>query len=219
VLLVLGLVVLVAGIGAAIGLAVAGSKKYEDGVKDLARGPANCVTTLDVDSASTYYFYLESKGEVADIRGDCPSLGDSYDVSDVGDPALSLTDSDGEAVRLRRADGITYDTAGYSGEMVNSARLDEGRYQLAVVADDDVVVAVGRDVDGLKPNLVLPIVLGAIGLLLGIVLIVLSRGKRPSTPATAAPVGPPAGLTTSGPGQPAWGTYQPPQPGPPPGAP
>ncbi len=35
-------------------------------------------------------------------------------------------------------------------------------------ADDGVAVAVGSDVDDLKTNLLLPIVTGAIGLLLGI---------------------------------------------------
>lgn len=213
--LVLGLLVLVGGLGAAVVLALGGSKQLEDGVKDLARGPANCVTTLEVERDATYYFYVESTGVLGDTRGDCPSLGDSYDVGDAGEPALSLTDADGEAVRLRRADGISYDTGGYSGELVNTARLEEGRYQLAVTADDDVVIAVGLDVDTLEPNVILPIVVGAAGLLLGIALLLLSRGGRRSTPTAPGPMasssGPPAAGAPT-----AWVPQPAPQPGPPP---
>src|SRR5690606_30783456 len=145
---------------------------------------------------STYYFYVESRGEVADVRGDCPAVGDSFDVGDdSGDARLSLQDDDRQSVRLRRAGGVTYDSGGFRGELVRTAELAEGRYQLAVEADDDVVVAVGRDVDGLKPGLVVPIIVGVAGLVLGIAALVLGRqgGAPPTPPAPSGPNAAPFG--------------------------
>ncbi len=185
----LGVVLIVAGVLGGLLLALGGSKRYSDGVKDLARGPANCVTTLDVDEEDTYYFYVESKGEVADVRGDCPATGDSFDTSDADPPTLTLADEDGDNVRLRRADGVSYDTGGYQGELERTARLDAGRYHLSVTADDDVVVAVGGDVESLKPNPLLPIIVGLVGVLLGVLLIVLGRAKKAPQGAASAPFG------------------------------
>jgi hypothetical protein len=227
---VLGIVLIVAGIGGAIALFVAGSQRYSDGIEQLARGPANCVTTLDVAKDATYFFYVEDQGEVGDVGGNCPALGESFEVDGDGDARLSLSDDNGDAVRLRRADGTTYDSGGYHGELVRSARLDEGRYQLAVEADDDVVVAVGRDVDDLKTNVLLPIIVALAGLALGLAVLLLGRrggsaapaGGPPSSgsvslgtptyPAPGAPhPGPPPGPPDQTPG--AWGGFQPPQPG------
>lgn len=239
----LGIVLIVAGIGGAAALFVAGSQRYSDGIEQLARGPANCVTTLDVAKDATYYFYVENKGEVDDVRGNCPSLGESFDVDGDGDARLSLSDDNGDAVRLRRADGTTYDSGGYHGELVRSARLDEGRYQLAVEADDDVVVAVGRDVEDLKTNLLLPIIVGLAGLALGLAVVLLGRRGGSAAPArgpassaspspSAAAPAPPTAFGGSGlgagypapgaphptPGAPdappgTWGGFEPPQPG------
>jgi hypothetical protein len=215
----LGIVLIVAGIVAAVGLFVAGSQRYSDGIEKLARGPANCVTTIDVAKDATYYFYVETKGEVGDIRGNCPSVGDSFDVDGDGDARLSLQDDDGEAVRLRRADGTTYDSGGYSGELVRSARLDEGRYQLAVEADDDVVVAVGRDVEDLKANLLLPIIVGLAGLALGLAVLLLGRRGAPAAPAAGRPLPatPPGAAMPGAATEPStgWGGFQPPPPPPP----
>lgn len=189
----LGVLLILGGIVGAVLLALGGSQRYSDGVKDLARGPANCTTRLDVDEDDTYYFYVETKGEVGDVRGDCPATGDSFESDRAGSPSLTLTDQDGDNVRLRRADGTSYDTAGYRGELYRTARLDAGRYQLSVTSDDDVVIAVGSDVADLKPNLLLPIIVGVAGIVVGLLLIVLGRGKRTSTstPAAAAPGSPP----------------------------
>jgi hypothetical protein len=211
----LGIVLIVAGIGGAVGLFVAGSQRYSDGIEKLARGPANCVTTIDVAKDATYYFYVETKGEVGDIRGNCPSLGESFAVDGDGDARVSLQDDDGEAVRLRRADGTTYDSGGYSGELIRSARLDEGRYQLAVEADEDVVVAVGGDVEDLKTSLVLPIIVGLAGVVLGLGLLLLGRRGKPATPTGGghslpnAPLGPTAASAPTG-----WSGFQPPPPPP-----
>jgi hypothetical protein len=233
-LTVLGVVLIVAGIGAAIALFVAGSQRYSDGIERLARGPANCVTTLDVAKDATYYFYVEDKGEVSDVRGNCPALGETFEVDADGDARLSLSDDNGDAVRLRRADGTTYDSGGFHGELVRSARLEEGRYQLAVEADDDVVVAVGRDVDDLKTNLLLPIIVGLAGLALGLAVLLLGRRGSSTAPAGGpassggAPLGatgypapgaphhgPPPGTPPGAPGQApgSWGGFEPPQSG------
>jgi hypothetical protein len=203
---VLGLLLIVGGIGAAVALYVAGTQRYSDGIEKLARGPASCVTTIDVDQDDTYYFYVETKGEVGDVRGNCPAIGESFDVGDDGDASLTLQDQDGESVRLRRAEGTTYSSGGYHGELVRTARLDAGRYQLSVEADDDLVVAVGSDVEDLKANLLLPIIVGAAGLVLGIIVLLLGRRRAPAAPAGGQPgaAAPPAT---------AWGGFQPPQPG------
>jgi hypothetical protein len=214
VLTVLGIVLVVGGIGAAIALFVAGSQRYSDGIEKLARGPATCATTLDVEEDATYYFYVETKGEVGDVRGNCPAIGESFDVDDDVDARFTLQDEGGESVRLRRAEGTSYDSGGYRGELVRTARLDAGSYQLAVEADDDVVVAVGQDVEDLKTNLVLPIVVGAAGLVLGLALLLFGRRRG-----SAAPVGGPHGspmpapATGGTPPPPGWGGFQPPQPG------
>ena len=132
-LMVLGLILIVAGIGGAIALVIAGSSRYGDGIEKLARGPANCATVLDVAASDTYYFYVETEGDVAEVRGDCPAVGESFEADGADEPSLALADREGDGVRLRRADGISYDANGYSGEVVHTrASCDEGRYILTV---------------------------------------------------------------------------------------
>lgn len=200
VLVGLGVLLIVAGIGGAIALVVAGSQRLTDGVEKLARGPANCVTTLDVAKDATYYFYVETKGELGDVRGNCPAIGETFDVDGDSRARLSLQDEDGESVRLERADGVTYDSGGYRGELVRVADLEEGSYQLAVEADDGVAVAVGADVDGLKMNVVLPIIIGVVGLVLGLLAILFGRrGGAPAAPVGGAQSFSPSGTTAAGP--------------------
>lgn len=194
-----GIVLIVAGVAGAAALFVVGNQQLGDGVSKLARGPANCVTDLRVESDGTYYFYLETKGELGDVGGDCGEEGDTYEADEGERARIRLADRDDEPVRLHRASGASYDTDGYRGELVQTADLEAGRYALTVTSDGNVVVAVGqRNVDDLKPSPLWPVLCAAVGIVLGVLLLVLSKGRKPSlaTPAgqplPSAPGGPPA---------------------------
>ena len=66
-----GIVVLIVGIGGAIGLWLAANARLDAAVDGLARGPVGCDTVLDFDETGEYVVFIETKGAIGDSRGDC----------------------------------------------------------------------------------------------------------------------------------------------------
>ena len=184
-------------------------KRYDDAVADLAPAPIGCDTTLVFDRVGTYTFFVETKGQVGEIDGDCDTDDRAYDLGDDELPEIGLTlvDADGREVDLESADGPTYDRSGAQGTGVSTVRIeDAGDYVLTADADaSEAMIRVGRD----PANGVTAMRAGALAVLVGgvvvgvLVLVLAQRRARPTAPAVAGPV---AGLATDGPSSAAHGT-------------
>lgn len=185
----LGVIALAVGVLGAVVLWLLADKRYDDAVADLAPAPIGCDTTLVFDRAGTYTFFVETKGSVGEIDGDCDADDRSYDLGD-GDPprvGLTLLDQDGQEVDLDRADGPTYDRSGARGEGVNTVQIeDTGDYVLTANAEDgDAMIRVGRDpASGVTAMRVGAVAVLVGGLVLGVLALVLAQ-RRPTVTAPA----------------------------------
>ena len=126
-----------------------GMSNYKDAVKSLARAPVGCTTTLVFDKPATFTVYIETKGKLGELSGDCEAIGSTY--SHPGDklPKVSMTlvDSNGDEVDLQRGVTATYDIDGYVGTAVRTVNIEEaGTYHLNVESDEtDFAVAIGKN--------------------------------------------------------------------------
>ena len=77
-----GALLLVAGVIAGIVMFLASSSNYDDGVRNLARAPIGCTTSLEFDEAGTYTIFVETEGEIGELRGDCPNADTDYSFDD-----------------------------------------------------------------------------------------------------------------------------------------
>lgn len=193
-LLLLGVLLLLAGLGAGAALYVTSGTQYEDAVKNLQRAPVGCDTEFNFSGTGTFIFYAESKGKIGDLRGDCENTGTDYDHGDGRIRAdLTLTDSNGDPVDLARAEGASYDKGGFVGSEIRSLDITEpGRYTLSVQSDDsDFAIAVGRnpkkDAESMQK---IAIIAAAAGVVLGGLLIILGL-RRKAAPAGASGIGQP----------------------------
>ena len=224
-LLALGIVLLVAGLVAAIALWVAADSRYDDAVTGLARAPVGCDTTLDFSETGEFLIFVETAGSVDNVRGDCAVEGD-YDVGS-GDPpdvVLAMIDPDGGDVDLDLRSGVEYDTAGFVGESIRSVDISTtGDHLLRVesTSGETFAVAVGKDPnDGVALLRGGAVIAFLVGVVAGVVLIVI--GARRKTPAVDQGPSPwPAGgawpqTPPGAPTQPGWPGGQPPT-GPPQG--
>jgi hypothetical protein len=199
---VLGIVLLVVGVVAGVAMWLGAGRRYDDAIAKLAPAPIGCNTTLVFDETGTYTFFVETKGQIGPIDGDCASDARSYDVDGVPRVTLTLADSDGDNVDLDRTSGPTYDRDGKRGTGVRSVDIDRtGSYVLAATADDtDAVIRVGRDpaagVTALRVGAIVSLIVGVVG---GVLLLVLRPRQRRvlPTPTTQPPW--PTGLPTQPP--------------------
>lgn len=187
----LGLGALVLAIVGALALWSVAGRRYDDAVEGLAPAPIGCDTTLVFDRQGTYTFFVETRGRVGDIEGDCDNDDRAYDVDGEAPPVeLTLVNAEGAEIDLDRADGPSYDRAGFMGTGVRTVDIEvEGDYVLRATSDvQDVMVRVGRD----PANGVTAMRLGAGAVLLaGIVLAVLAFWKgRSQWTIPAEPSGP-----------------------------
>lgn len=217
-LAVLGLVVALVGVVAGVVLYAMSGSRAEDAVRKLARAPAGCTTTLDFEKTGTFIVYVETKGEVGDVAGDCPGNGASYerDADDLPDVELRLVDPDDAEIDLDDRDGVSYDAGGFRGTSIHSVRIEQsGRHRLTVTSDDtDFAIAIGKDPEGDASSMkTLGIGVAVAGLVVGVLLLVLGRRKGPAQPVAAVPATGPAPWQPAQQQAPPAGTFAPPQPG------
>ena len=224
-MIVLGLILLIGGVLGGGAMVAKSMSNYEDAVKALARAPVGCTTTLVFDKPATFIVYVETKGKLGDLSGDCEANGAEYDHSGDKLPKVSLTlvDSNGNEVDLQRGVNASYDVGGYVGTGVRTMKIEQaGTYRLNVESDEtDFAIAIGKnpkdDSELLKTiggaTALAGFVLGLTFLLLGL------RRRRPDAAAdvgvAVAPIpgwspGPYAPTPTAPPAPPGFGPVPPP---------
>jgi hypothetical protein len=203
-MLVLGVLVIVGSLGAAVALWIAGGNREADNVAGFARAPVGCDTTLDFESTGTFLLYVETSGRFGELVGACdaPPTYDR-DADDVPAVEVILRDPDGDVIGLADSAEVDYDIDGFVGTSIGEVQIEsEGDHVLTVapVGGDTFAVAVGRQPDQGVALLRWGAVAAAIGgLLLGGLLLVLGSRRPPVTPAPAAPWTPDGGGWPSSP--------------------
>jgi hypothetical protein len=176
----------VAGVVAGGVLFFLGGRAEEQTVEGFARAPVGCTTTLQFDTADTFTFYVETKGEAGDLRGDCAGNGAVYDRGDDDPPqvTLALVDANGGRVPLRDSDQYSYDTARFVGSAIKEADVTAGTYRLTVESDStDFAIAIGRDPEVDSSGLqALGAAVALLGLVIGVALALFSLRNRPEPP-------------------------------------
>lgn len=185
-MLVLGAVVLVAGLIGAGALWYASSQRVDDNVADFARAPSGCVTTLDFTRTGEFNVYVETTGSFDELAGDC-SADAEYDRDEVADAQLQLVDAGGATVDISEVSGVSYDTGAFTGSSVGVVQIETpGEHSLTVVADgDQFAVAVGGDPnDGVGLLRWGAVVCAMVSLVVGGVLLVLGSRRPPQVTAS-----------------------------------
>lgn len=204
-MIVVGVLVLVAGLVAAGALWYAAGQRRDDNVASFARAPSGCATTLDFDRAGVFTLYIETTGSIDDLAGDCAAPGE-YERDGVPVIDVSLVDAEGAPVTIEASTGVDYDIGTFVGTSTGVVEITEpGDHVLTVAADGDAfAIAVGGDPDDGVGLLRWSAVFTAIAaFVVGGVLLVL--GSRRSAPPSAvdAPFEPASAWPTSPPGFPA----------------
>jgi len=215
---VVGVALIGAGIVAGGALWWGAGQRYDEAVAELAPAFVGCDTTLVFERTGTYTFFVETKGDVGQVDGDCESDDRSYDTTtdDTPDVDMTLVDGRGDKVDLDRASGPSYERDGRRGVAVRTAQIEStGDYVLTATADEpDVVVRVGRDpAAGVTAMRVVAVVTLLAGVVAGVVLLVVggsgaSRRSAAPQPATGPawphgpqppPLGPPPAVPPNAP--------------------
>jgi hypothetical protein len=231
---ILGIVLVVGGIVGGVALYYMSERRYDDAVDELVRAPVGCDTTLDFSETGTFVVYVETEGEVDEIRGDCDAPTSYSRSGELPQPEVLLFARGADEGRPPLdQDDLTYENDDFSGTSIGRFEIDEtGSYVVRVTdaafaADPlaaDYSVTVGRDPD----DVAMPLVLAAVGVLVGgvlvgLVLLIVSASRarrarakaaaeaqslwtpvppRPPDAVTSPPVAPPAAPTYDGPAAP-----------------
>lgn len=199
----LGAAFVVGGLVAAVLLWNGASQRRNTAIENFARAPIGCDTTLDFVETGEYLLFVETNGNLDDVRGDCDVEG-SYDnaARDVPDVEITLVDPDGNELDLDTSiEEVEYDAAGFRGVALSSVDIaDTDDHVLRAESDADgvFVVAIGRDPDdGVATLRAGSIAAGVFGVLVGLALVLVgarrSSAAVPSSPWTAGvPTQPPA---------------------------
>ena len=194
-LMLSGIAVAVVGIGAGVALVALSGAATERTVEQFARAPVGCTTTLEFERTGTFTLFVETKGKVAAVEGDCAATGVGYDRGDDDLPrvSLSLVDSAGSPIELAAASSPSYVAGAFEGQAIQEVLITQpGTYRLTVTSEDtDFAVAVGGDPDADAATMkTIGIVVALGGLLLGGLLLLLgrrARGEPPAAPSLGAP--------------------------------
>ncbi len=191
-MIVVGVLLVVGLVGAAVALWIAGGDREADNVAGFARAPVGCDTTLDFESTGTFVLYVETSGEFDELAGAC-DVAKRYDrdPDDVPVVELTLRDPDGDVVGIEERADVSYDVDGFVGSSIGEVEIEtEGDHLLTVApaGGDAFAVAVGRHPDQGVALLRWGAVAAAIfGLVFGGLFLVLGSRRPPATPTAAAP--------------------------------
>lgn len=199
----IGVALLVAGVALGATLITQGSSAEADTVAGYARAPIGCSTTLRFDRSGMFTFFIETKGRVGSLGGNCARDNRSFEHSGSAPVVqLELTDAAGKPVALTNYDGMSYDTGSYVGVATAQAMVVAGAtYRLAATAStDDIGVAVGGSPVARRNELITwgSISLFVGGLVGGALIAYGRRRNKPSsqwaapTPSTNSPWAPPS---------------------------
>ena len=197
-----GLVILLAGVAGAVVLFVLSIQRRDDTIKDLARAPVGCDTTLSFTDTGTFFLYVEHLGRLDTLDGDCETPDEySRDPGDAPQVTITLTDSSGNEVDLDRLDDeFTYSfDDSFAGTARRRVEIEStGDYVVTVESDDgdDFVVAIGRKpAEAANPMRLGSLAAGVGGVVLGLGVVVAGlrrtrRNKRARSAYAAQPVWP-----------------------------
>jgi hypothetical protein len=148
-LMVFGLLLLLGGLVGGGAILNKATSNYEAAVKALARAPVGCNTTLVFDKPATFTVYVETKGKLGKLSGDCKANGSDYNRTSATPPKVSMTlvDSGGTEIDMQRGVTASYDIGGYVGTGLRTMKIGKaGTYLLNVESDDsDFVIAIGKN--------------------------------------------------------------------------
>lgn len=192
-----GLLLLLAGLVGGGVLFAMSLRRPAQAVDGFARAPVGCATTLEFSEVGTFFVYEELPDEVEVPEGDCVPTADPATTFD-----FTLT-GPGGAVSAIADESIAYDLDRAVGVSVARIEIAEsGQYEIDVRGDDEeMVAAIGRDPDdGVEDLRRGALAVGAIGIVLGGLLLLLAgrRSRRAATYDT--PTGPGWGPTDRPPG-------------------
>jgi len=214
-LLITGLVVLLGGLIGGSVVVARGMSNYKDAVHSLARAPVGCTTTLVFDKADTFTVYIETKGKLGDLSGDCEASGAEYNHEGDKLPkvSLKLINSAGDEIDLPAATGASYDVDGYVGTQNRTLAISTaGTYRMDVESDDtDFAISIGKNPK--DANDLMEVIGGGIalaGLIVGVLLMLLGLRRRKPAPAIIDARNPMGPLPGWPPGQ--YGATMPPAP-------
>src|SRR4051794_34657578 len=165
-LMITGLIVLLVGVLGGAAIIAKGMSNYKEAVKSLARAPVGCTTTLVFDKADKFTVYIETKGKLGQLNGDCSANSSEYNHNGDKLPkvSLKLLNSNGDEVNMPAATGATYDVDGYVGTQDRTLAIPSaGTYRLDVQSNDtDFAMSIGKNPK--DDNDVLMVIGGAIAL-------------------------------------------------------
>lgn len=175
-----GAVFIVVGLAAGVLLAGLAMASPRATVERFARARAGCTTTLQFDRPGTFTLYVESKGRLSGVEGDCPGGDAVYEYRGDGSPRVTvvLEDADGNALPTGTAPNRSYDVGAYRGAAAATVTIREpGDYRLSVEADSgDVAVAVGGNpFADQRLVAMVAVVVTLLGVMLGATLVLMNR--------------------------------------------
>jgi len=171
-----------------VGIWLAADQRLDDAVAGMARAPVGCDTVLDFDTGGTYLLFVETKGELDEVRGDCDVDTDiEWDGDELPSLTLTLLGPDGGEVQLDADDGVDYDTGTSAGTSVQSVDIEvPGDHTLRVESDDSgFAIAVGRDPnDGVLLLRLFAVGVALVGIVTGVALLLRTRAQGVTAVAT-----------------------------------
>lgn len=200
-LAVIGIAVVVAGAAVIALTLVLGNAQYSDAVANLQRAPVGCDTDFEFTGVGKFTFYVETKGRIGELRGDCAGADQNYSRTagaKLPQVSLSLIDANGAEVALERTTNGDYDVDGYVGTAKRTVGLSQpGKYTLSVTSDEtDFVISVGRDPkDDHDKQQLRGLVAGIAVVVLGGIMAGVGLRRRKFVPPAPPPVWPMVGST------------------------
>ncbi len=191
--IVVGVVLIVAGLVGAGVLFFVQKSSYEDAVKNLQRTASGLETTFVFEKPGTFTIYYEYKGNFS-VKVDGDTEDFEIDARETPKQVkLTLETADGDTVRLRREVGsVSYDVGGFAGSAYRTVEIrEDGSYKLSIEPQKrQFAIAIGHGQLS-KPTLLWPAVIAGAGVVLGLLLLLIGGRRRP-LPASAIAAAPPS---------------------------